>query len=188
MLLDPTDIVTALLYIYWAHEFQSAVSQAYTMVKTSVLTSADAVAEFWAAIPNTSDHFQPFLQGQLHIQHHKAFPYHITLTPPSTRTHGTTPVVSSSTPSQSLYIVGGGRGSGGIGAGGRGNSSQGGNDKKDKLCVFYITTSHDGKNDGCKKQPCDYKHRKYTADEAKQAWVTDFLTRNKRTLDPAKKA
>jgi hypothetical protein len=81
-----------------------------------------------------------------------------------------------------------GRGSGGRGAGGRGNSSQGGNDKKDKLCVFYITTSHDGKNDGCKKQPCDYKHRKYTADEAKQAWVTDFLTRNKRTLDPAKKA
>ena len=168
MLLDPTDIVTALLYIYWAHEFQSAVSQAYTMVKTSVLTSADAVAEFWATIPNTSDHFQPFLQGQLHIQHHKAFPYHITLTPPSTRTHGTTPVgsMSSPTPSQSLNIGGGGRGSGGRGAGGRGNSSQGGNDKKDKLCVFYITTSHDGKNDGCKKQPCDYKHRKYTADEA----------------------
>jgi hypothetical protein len=196
MLLDPTDIVTALLYIYWAHEFQSAVNQAYTMVKTSVLTSADAVAEFWAAIPNTCDHFQPFLQGQLHIQHHKVFPYHITLTPPSTRIHGTSLIgsMSSQSPSQpqslSLSASGssGGRGGGGKGAGGRGNSSQGGTDKKDKLCVFYITTSHDGKNDGCKKQPCDYKHRKYTADEAKQAWVTDFLTRNKRTLDPAKRA
>jgi len=194
MLLDPTDIVTALLYIYWAHEFQSAVNQAYTMVKTSVLTSADAVAEFWAAIPNTSDQFQAFLQGQLYIQQHRAFPYHIILTPPSTRTHGTTPLgsTSSPTPSPSLNLGAGGgsggRGRGGRGAGGCGDSSQGGNDKKDKLCVFYITSSHDGKNDGCKKQPCDYKHRKYTADEAKQAWVTDLLTRNKRTLDPAKRA
>ena len=68
MILDPTDVVTALLYVYWAHEFQSAVNQAYTMVRSSALKSVDGVVEFWAKIPNTSDQFQSFLQGQLHIQ------------------------------------------------------------------------------------------------------------------------
>ena len=60
--------------------------------------------------------------------------------------------------------------------------------KRKLLCAFYITKSHDGKNDGCKRQPCTWAHQKYSEDVAKQAWVTEFLKRNKRTLDPAKKA
>ena len=200
MILDPTDVVTALLYVYWAHEFQSAVNQAYTMVRSSALKSVDGVVEFWAKIPNTSDQFQPFLQGQLHIQHMKAFPHHITLTPPSAPTYVTTPFggMSSQSPLQPQNLGlsggvggnggGGGRGSGGRGNGGQGNGGRGGANKKEKICAFYITKSHDGKNDGCKRQPCTWAHQKYSEDVAKQSWVTEFLKRNKRTLDPAKKA
>ena len=196
MLLDPTNIVTALLYVYWAYEFQAVVNQAYTMVKSGILTSADAVAGFWATKPNTTDQFQLFLQGQLYIQQHRVFPSHIKLTPPTPPMTTANPFASTSGQSplqpQNLGLTGGSsngsRGGGGRGNGGRGDSGRGGGDKKEKICVFYISKSHDGQKDGCQKQQCTWAHKQYTEEIVKQQWVKSVLSKNKRTLDPAKKA
>ena len=198
MLLDPTNVVTALLYVFWAYEFQSAVSRMYAMIQSKVLDGVDKVVAYLAPIPNTTDQFQPFLASQLHIMHHSKFPTHISLTPPTPPTPATS-ILPGTSPIQptSLGLGAGGGGGGGSGRGGRGGGrgkgrdgrgGRGGDGQQLRICAYYITKSRDGKTDACRQQNCTRPHTQYTEAMANQPWLQEFLTRTRRTLDPARKA
>ena len=170
--LDPADPATPMLYMYWAHCFQTYVSTAYMRVKGNQMKTHEAVVAAFAKFPDTRNPAADFLKQELYIMHTRHFPAHFPYAPSSPATPQLQPKSQQISPLQPANLL--------VGKAGGPTLS-----KQKQICAFHISLSHDGKTNGCKQTNCTRDHRNYTTAVSQQQWLKKFLTRQNRTLNTA---